>query len=443
MESEHTDTIPRLPKFAKGKLGRPSATERRASLAAEMLVRTGSGLLASDIDMVTAIAGIQNFGRQHSSKSVDPEEPDGPVASCPDRGLLIMILVAMIPIAGFVLVYRFQFTTEVGVLEQVADENFASVVTFFFTATCTIVGIGLEALVGLQIVRSMSVTREYVFAWRFAQLLFPLFVTIAVFCKSPFGLLILSLGLWKLGFPEIVGSMLAAVLLVDLPLINRTIYFLNSGFLFLHHICASYIICGIISGEFELSREIISVVIPLIMQHWICLIKYQSANLYTLLEVILEICFEIEVFRNAHSVSAGPRNASFVMLAAHWGLFMAGGLSMLKSTPPEHDVLSAPTVAEKEEDQVDVMSHTPRLWKRTVSRYEEKKRHSMNSLKRSQPSQNEMRRTNRDPPPPQTQVFWGAGDQEMEHRNASDMIGSQNSNDDNTNDNTISNADIE
>lgn len=407
------------PKLGKGKIAQQDMDnhKRRASRAAEILVRTGSGLLTSDIDMVTAIAGMQHLGRQHSAPSVSGvEEQEAPVGSCPDRGLFVMILVAMIPIVGFVFVYKFHFTTEVGILEQVKDDNFASVVTVFFTATCTIVGIGLEALVGLQIVRSMSVTREFVFAWRFAQLLFPLFVTIAVFCQSPFGLLVLSLGLWKLGFPEVVGSMLAAVLLVDLPLLNRTIYFLNSGFLLLHHICASYIICGIISGEFELSREIISVVIPLIMQHWICLIKYQSLHLYTFLEVILEICFEIEVFRNAHTVTAGPRNASFIMLAAHWGLFLAGGLSLLKDAQ-QPEIPSTPTLAEKEEDQLDIISHTPRLWKRTVSRYEENKRHSMNSLKRSQASQNSLSGFPRpdavsQPPPPQTKAIWGNGDLE-------------------------------
>eukprot|EP00300_Choanocystis_sp_HF-7_P023829 c25215_g1_i1.p1 GENE.c25215_g1_i1~~c25215_g1_i1.p1 ORF type:complete len:389 (+),score=63.28 c25215_g1_i1:74-1240(+) len=330
-------------------------------------------LSAADMDIVATIAGMQ---RENSMDAI--QHP------CPDRGLIYMILVAMLPFVGFVGVVKHQFTTNVGVLENVKNDNFPSVVTLFFTVTCTIVGIGLEALVGLQIIRNVAINHRLVIVWKFVQLLFPLLITIAVFCKSPFGLLMLALGLWKLGFPEVVGSMLSAVLLIDLPLTQRIAFFLNAVFLLFHHVCAAYVVCGIISNEFALTRQIVSVVIPLIVQHWLSLAKYSWAKLFTVLQLITEIWFETEVFCNAPRIPGAPRAALFFMVVSHWGLLLSGAFAMYsdkyqKSAP----ATLSPKEVEPDLEDGDTETMQPVMWKRSVSRYEDKKRHSMNTLKRN------------------------------------------------------------
>lgn len=391
MDTNYSAEIPHTINHEMGSLSVP--IPRRMSSARRLShdFAGSTSFLGSDMEIV---ANVQQLIRQVSSKPVMDEEDSNQALASPrvdtskmvhilDWGMLVMVLVALIPISAMVVAYTlYPHSLGGGVLDVIKKSQFNSLVTFFFTITCTIVGVGLETLVGLQLVNSMSVTKELVLGWRFAQLLFPLFVTIALFSKSAFGLLFLPLGLWKLGFPEVVGSMLAAIILKDMPILDRTANFLDSLFLFVHHSCATYLICGVISGQFELSLELVSVTIPLIMEHWICLLKYHSAALYGSLEILLELWFELEAFRNAGLVPFEIKITAFVMLAAHWGLFLAGGLRLWSKLRPTsltlagHHIDSADIPNIQDPSQQPMDTHTPRLWKRTVSQIAENRRGS-------------------------------------------------------------------
>lgn len=70
-----------------------------------------------------------------------------------------------------------------------------------------------------------------------------------------------------------------------------------------HHAAAAAVVCNVITGLYALSRPLLSVVLPLIIQHWFALLKYENLALYNLVCVLFEVIFEWETFAHLKSFS--------------------------------------------------------------------------------------------------------------------------------------------
>ncbi|CAE8599325.1 unnamed protein product, partial [Polarella glacialis] len=132
----------------------------------------------------------------------------------------------------------------------------------------------------------------------------------------------LVLGLWKFGYPETIGTMLSALKSYRLGHRAAALRRLCDGVgLLVHHGSASLLVCALITGVAPQTREIQSCILPLILQHWFVLLHYWSVGLYTVIELALEVVFELEVLGNYaafFNLDMIIRMAASGMLFAHW-----------------------------------------------------------------------------------------------------------------------------
>ena len=161
------------------------------------------------------------------------------------------------------------------------------------------------------------------------QLLFSLFVAIAVFSHSPFGLPFAVVGLWKFGFPETTLAFLRAfILVVSEGRVSRDslLCFVNGVGTVLHHLAAAWLIVCLTTGLMPFGRTILSVTLPLLAQHVVVLLKYHSMPLYAAIEFCLEVAWEWEIFSQQPNFNAAhgfhryssAHGTTLMMLLAHW-----------------------------------------------------------------------------------------------------------------------------
>ena len=74
--------------------------------------------------------------------------------------------------------------------------------------------------------------------------------------------------------------------------------FINGLGLLLHHSIAAWTVCNIFQGLYPLGRPMVHVCLPLVIQHWFCLVKYESMLTYSVVQIIAEVWWEIEIFTN-------------------------------------------------------------------------------------------------------------------------------------------------
>jgi hypothetical protein len=132
-------------------------------------------------------------------------------------------------------------------------------------------GLGGELVLGEHLVLSHSHLTPL---WQVSQLLFALFVSIAVFSASPFGLPFAVLGLWKFGFPETLGEYrLAFQAGLQQPREALKAY-LNGMGTTLHHFSASwFIVCLATRLYVPGARATLAVSLPLLLQHVFVLLR--------------------------------------------------------------------------------------------------------------------------------------------------------------------------
>ena len=106
--------------------------------------------------------------------------------------------------------------------------------------------------------------------------------------------------------------------------------FLSAYGTVLHHSATSLIVVALATGQLPLTRYIISVALPLVVQHWVVSLKYAWKLGYVLVELALEVWWEFEVISNI------PNFHEFIeqfvlwsMLMAHWMYFLGGTLSLV------------------------------------------------------------------------------------------------------------------
>ena len=84
--------------------------------------------------------------------------------------------------------------------------------------------------------------------YKFAQLLFPFFVSIAFFCQSVMGLPYLVLGLWKCGFPENFSYIIKAAKVFKHDRVEFTALLCDGVGGLIHHTATTWCCCALASG---------------------------------------------------------------------------------------------------------------------------------------------------------------------------------------------------
>ena len=228
---------------------------------------------------------------------------------------------------------HFALTNELG------DLAFRRYVAVVCATTCSITGLGSEVVLGVKLVAYISSDAGTV-AWHFAQLLFSLFLTVAIMSQSAFGLPFLVFGLWKCGFPETIGYFIMAR---NIGFLNKRAderaraiaCFLNGLGTLLHHNAGVWTVVCLVTHLAPFTRPILAPCLPLVVQHWMVLIKYHSQSTYVLVQLLLEVAWEFEVFANIRNVSNENgfdrvvRPAALVMLVSHWLYLLAALVDLL------------------------------------------------------------------------------------------------------------------
>jgi len=219
--------------------------------------------------------------------------------------------------------------------------GFLRYVSIVLWLVCVSTGLLSEVVLGQWLVEHVSESTGDML-WRGAQLLFALFVSVGLFSASAFGLPFAVLGLWKCGFPETIACFQEAFLEASERRINlaAACAYLNGLGTLLHHSAAAYCIVAVATHLCPLSRPILALSLPLVLQHVVVLLRYRTLALYGLIELLLEIFFETELFAALPELTqtagydATIRGCAMTMLLAHWLYWAAAvgkGLDMLTS----------------------------------------------------------------------------------------------------------------
>ena len=201
------------------------------------------------------------------------------------------------------------------------DREFAHFSVLLAFGSTFIAGLGSEVVVGRYIVQHLSLEAAAKL-WLYAQVVFPICMVIAVYSQSPFGLPFAIMSLWKFGFPETLVYALKAYEATrwDLGWWGNSSTALG---LLLHHGSSAYFIsCGCLRYNI-LDRYAVSMMAPLVLQHWFVLIRYFHFRTYCLLVFALEVLWEYEVFTQARFLKDNFKIAIIFLVLAHW-LFLAG-----------------------------------------------------------------------------------------------------------------------
>jgi len=199
--------------------------------------------------------------------------------------------------------------------------------------------------------------------WRIAELAFPIFVTVAFQSRSWFGLPFLAIGLWKFGFPEAISNLIRSQSSDETHLGGASLFCESLG-TFIHHTAAAWVICASYSRVLTpgVAHAVTIIATPLVLQHCVTPLKYVSYWGYVIVQLALEVVWEIEIFtvmvqfRYWHE-----QRAIYGMLVSHWLYLAAGALSFLSKRLTE-DNGPLPTT-----NMIDHFSESARVFKKQNS----------------------------------------------------------------------------
>jgi hypothetical protein len=218
------------------------------------------------------------------------------------------------------------------------DSQFNVYVGFVLWMTMVLAGIGTELLFWTTFLRA-GWSCEAEATWKFAEFAFPLLGVTAfglAMHHDYMAVMFLVAGMFKLGFPEILTYMHAALYLTD-PHKNEGRYlwisaFLNSVGLITHHSACAFIISMMLNSVITPDRYIIAPILLLLMQHWFALLKYASFPMYVVLQLFLEFWFEWTVLSVYQFVIVNHWTAALgggTMIVAHWMFLLAAALELV------------------------------------------------------------------------------------------------------------------
>lgn len=143
---------------------------------------------------------------------------------------------------------------------------------------------------------------------------------------------ILASSLWKFGFPETIMFFYSSLYDSALAPAKRIANFINGVGMAVHHSSSTLYVAMIASHVMPPTPDLLSVCLPLLMQHWFVMLKYGYKWPYIIIVTVLEGYFEWTMFSVYERVwalhwIAGVRVPS--MLFAHWCYYLAGILRLL------------------------------------------------------------------------------------------------------------------
>ena len=147
---------------------------------------------------------------------------------------------------------------------QMYAYDFALYCTLFQWITVVICGLGGEIVFGFYLVSILPDNGARVI-YMMAQMFFSLFMAIAFFSQAAYGLIFIVIGLWKGGFPETVGYFIKARnrgFGTSWWTAHSVSCFVNGMGTLLHHLSASYIMCGVIGRIFTPGRDLVATTLP-------------------------------------------------------------------------------------------------------------------------------------------------------------------------------------
>ena len=212
-------------------------------------------------------------------------------------------------------------------LDLLDEEQFLALGTIVTWLTCVYAGLGSEILLGLKVLRAFSIENVH-WVWLVSQLIFPLFLMVALYSNSEFGLPVLVVGLWKCGMPETISALSIGLQLCSrargglatMPPVERFAYLLDGVGLLTHHTSAVWVVsCLVTHYGGSLDRHILSCTLPLVVQHWFSLLRYESlTNTFLALTLCAEALWQWEVCCTRSARGRGFDDALFVLAGLAW-----------------------------------------------------------------------------------------------------------------------------
>lgn len=214
------------------------------------------------------------------------------------------------------------------------DYQFQLFMAFIMYGTVLLTGFGSEYLVWRMFLNG-EWDEEKENKWRVAQFLFPILVGTSVGLATQGNFLclpMLAASMWKLGFPETILLISSALYESEHPIIERLVDLIRGVGNVIHHSSSTLYVTTLLFHVVKPTPDVLSVLPPLLMQHWFVLLKYNYKNSYIIIVSILEVWFEwasfssLESYHKQHWVGGV---ICFSMLAAHWCYFGAGFISLI------------------------------------------------------------------------------------------------------------------
>jgi len=232
-----------------------------------------------------------------------------------------------------------------GVQEQLMDdEAFWNAQVLVGTLTMSVFGLGLEVVIGYEILRAMEINSFVEHSWVVAQFLFGILAMTSFLCMREGGAISIFLGplaLWKFGFPETIMNMIKFTRNTRrLPL--RLAALFDSFGCLTHHTCSCLTLSLHVWGRSPATRAVFAMSTPLLLQHVVIPLKYSAPGAYLLSEFILEVLWEWETISSmgimfephglpisdtVHSAYYNPilLRCMMGMLFGHW-FYWTGGI---------------------------------------------------------------------------------------------------------------------
>ncbi len=172
---------------------------------------------------------------------------------------------------------------------------------------------------------------------QFANCIYSLFMAVAFYSRSIFGMPFAVMALWKLGYPETLVCLNRTWVAWEKSDLVASVYnYMNSLGLILHHLSCVVVLSQLYMGRWLLIRHLRSMVVPLVMQHWVSPILEFFPTPGVVLVLVLELLFEWEVLANLQYADSQDyditgRGTAMTMVFAHWMYLLAYALEQAHS----------------------------------------------------------------------------------------------------------------
>jgi len=214
------------------------------------------------------------------------------------------------------------------------DVDFIGYVAMVIWLTMILTGLGTEVLFWLMFIKGgWDENREN--QWKLAQFFFPLLTAATVGLANThnyFAVPLLVITVWKFGFPETVTKLYVGMYDVDSSFLVRLAAFLSGVGTVLHHSASALYVASVVTGLLPTNRFVLQVTLPLLVQHWFVLLKYNYNLAYVIVETILEVWFEWTAFtliEFLHKLHWTGGLIATGMISAHWLYFLSGFLGLI------------------------------------------------------------------------------------------------------------------